>query len=159
MNAPYEEIIAGESLLRYAPGERHELVCRRLHDYVAACLVQVTVARLLPPRTVIQLAPGTLVRPDLTLVTAANGKPWLLAEVVESDDHRADTVIKKNLYEDLKIPRLWMVDPRYHNLEVYHGSPHGLALKQIMAGREVLTETLLPALAIKVTDLFDHLPA
>ena len=47
-----------------------------------------------------------------------------------------------------------MVDPRYNNVEVYHGTAHGLSLKGILAGRETLTETLLPGLQITMNDLF-----
>jgi Uma2 family endonuclease len=57
-------------------------------------------------------------------------------------------------YETANIPRLWMVDPRYDNVEIYHGSPYGLALKQILAGGELLTESLLPGFSILVSDLF-----
>jgi Uma2 family endonuclease len=151
---PYEEIIQGESMLRFAPGERHEYVCERLHALVNACLDNVTTTRLLAPRSVIQLATGTLLRPDLTLVTAATSKAWLIVEVVDKDDHQVDTVLKKEIYEQLKLPRLWMVDPRYNNVEIYHGTQYGLVLKHILAGKEMLSETLLPTLQVAVRDLF-----
>ena len=93
-------------------------------------------------------------RPDLALVTAATGKLWLAVEIVSSTDHRWDTVTKKELYEQYALPRLWMVDPRYDNVEVYHGTPHGLALQHIYAGREMLGEKLLPALRLQVAALF-----
>ena len=155
MSDPYEEIVRGESLLRRGPGPRHELVCYRLHDRVASIMGDVRTARLLPPRTLIELSSGTLIRPDLTLLTVATGKAWLIAEVVDAVDHHSDTVIKKGLYEDVRLPRLWMVDPRYNNVEVYHGSPYGLALHRILANRDQLTETLLPDLALAMGDLFE----
>jgi Uma2 family endonuclease len=151
----YEEVVEGESLLRFMPGPRHEAVCQRLHTVIAACLQGIATSRLLPPREMVQLSAGTMVRPDLTLITAATGKPWLIAEVVDSDDHRADTVTKKTFYEELRLPRLWMVDPRYNNVEVYHGSPYGLALKRILAGKEVIEENLLPALRLTMDELFE----
>ncbi len=154
MSAAYEEIIEGESLLRSPPPPRHEVICERLHAYVAASLTGNATARLLEPRSLVQVSAGTLLRPDLALVTVATGKLWLVAEIVSSVDHRWDTVTKKQLYEDQKIPRLWMVDPRYDNVEVYHASPHGLMLKGILAGREELTEPLLPALRLKMSELF-----
>jgi Uma2 family endonuclease len=95
-----------------------------------------------------------MVRPDVALVTAATGKLWLAAEVISSDDHRTDTVVKKQIYEALNIPRLWMIDPRYDNVEVYHGTEYGLMLKGILAGREVLTEQLLPAFQLTISELF-----
>lgn len=152
----YEEIIEGVSVLRRASAGRHEEVCEALHAAFAAALVGNRVARLLEPRSVVQLTPGTLVRPDLALVTAATGKLWLAAEVVSSTDHRWDTVTKKELYENFAVPRLWMVDPRYNNVEIYHGSPHGLALQHIYAGRESLVEKLLPTLKLTVDELFSR---
>ena len=67
-----------------------------------------------------------------------------MVEIIDSADHRADTVLKKEIYEEFKVPRVWMVDPRYDNVEFYHGTPHGLALKGILAGKEILQEGLLP---------------
>lgn len=154
MKSDYEEIIEGVSVLRRVSAGRHEEVCEALHSAFTAALKGSAVARLLEPRSSVQLSPGTLLRPDLALVTAATGKLWLAVEVVSSTDHRWDTVTKKELYETAAVPRLWMVDPRYNNVEIYHGSPHGLALQHIYAGREALTEKLLPALKLTVAQLF-----
>ncbi len=95
MSQPYEEIVEGETLRRVPPGERHEAICERLHTLAALVVSQLPSTRLLPARSIIQLAPGTLLRPDLALVTAATGKLWLVAEVVHSGDHPVDTVVKK----------------------------------------------------------------
>jgi len=88
------------------------------------------------------------------LVTAATGKLWLAVEIVSSDDHRMDTVVKKQIYEAIKVPRLWMMDPRYDNAEVYHSTEYGLMLKGILAGREVLAEPLIPEFQMVITELF-----
>lgn len=154
MSYPYEEIVVGESMLRFAPGTRHEAICGRLHERVTASLTGLITTRILAVRTIVQIAPGTLLRPDLVLVTRATGKPWLFAEVVDSEDHHPDTVTKKISYEDARVPRLWMVDARYNNVEVYHGTPYGLALIRILAGREILEEKLLPDLHLGIADLF-----
>ncbi len=156
MSEPYEEILEGESHLRFGPGRRHEIICERLHGRVAACLEHSTVSRLLPPRSVIRISPGTMVRPDLVLVTAATGRPWLVAEIIDAGDHRIDTVVKKQIYEEVNLPRLWMIDPRYDNVEIYHGTPHGMALQKILASRELLRESLLPGFELVVEDLFSE---
>ena len=155
MSEPYEEIVEGETYLRMPPGGRHELICSRLHDLIATSLADISTTRLLPRRSVVQISSGTIVRPDIALVTIATGKIWLVAEIISSDDHRPDTVMKKQLYEELNSPRLWMIDPRYDNVEIYHGSPCGLALKCILANREILTEALLPGFEIVIKDLFE----
>jgi Uma2 family endonuclease len=121
---------------------------------VKASVEDFTSTRLLERRDEVRLSSSTIVRPDLALVTAATGKLWLAAEIVGTDDHRLDTVMKKQIYEELKLPRLWMVDPRYDNVEIYHAGEYGLMLKEILAGREVLTEKLLPEFQIGIAELF-----
>ncbi len=154
MSEPYEEIFAGEVMLRLPPGRRHEVICSRLHAILRGQVANLPSIRLLQPRTAVEMARVTRLSPDLALVTAANNKLWLAAEIVNSEDHHCDTVIKKELYETHKVPRLWMIDPRYGNVEVYHATPYGLALKGILAGRDVLSEALLPELALVVAELF-----
>lgn len=154
MTLGYEEIFNGESALRLSPDVRHESICQRLHECVHQSVRQFTSTRLLPARSVVRISPGSILRPDLSLVTAATGKLWLAAEIITSQDHRTDTVTKKSLYEETKLPRLWMIDPRYDNVEIYHGSQYGLVLKRILANDEVLEEPLLPGFHLIVRQLF-----
>lgn len=154
MSAPYEEILEGQKILRPPPGARHELICTRLHDCLRASVGNFTSTRLLERRATVELSSETLVAPDLSLVVAATGKLWLAAEIVGTADHRVDTVRKKEIYEAMKLPRLWMVDPRYDNVEVYHATEYGLVLKEILAVREVLTEKSLPEFQMVIADLF-----
>lgn len=154
MSEPYEELLDGESVFRFPPGARHEAICARLHALVNAGVANLKSTRLLPPRTRVEISPDLAVCPDLALITAATGKLWLAVEIIDSDDHRTDTVVKKQIYENVRVPRLWIVDPRYDNLEVYHSNEYGLALKGIMAGREILTEELLPEFQVTVAELF-----
>ena len=154
MSVAYAETLDGVVLMRRAPSTRHELICARLHECMQASVANLTSTRLLARRSEVCLSSEHTVRPDLALLTVATGRLWLAAEIVSSDDHSADTVTKKHVYEEMKLPRLWMIDPRYDNLEVYHGSPYGLLLKGILAEGEVLTEKLLPEFQMIVADLF-----
>jgi Uma2 family endonuclease len=155
---PYQETIHGSPLVRCGPGARHEQICGRLHQCVHAAVANLRSTRLLAPRTSVRLTPDTTVRPDLALVTVGSGKLWLAAEIISSEDHAPDTVVKKQLYEELKLPRLWVIDPRYDNVEVYHASQYGLVLKFILAGSEVLSERLLPEFELAVSVLFGNSP-
>lgn len=155
MSLAYEEIVNGESLLRLAPDIRHERICERLHQQVGLSVATLASARLLPARSVVRISPGSMMRPDLALVTSATGKLWLAAEIINPQDHRTDTVVKKVLYEEVHLSRLWMIDPRYDNVEVYHGSPYGLVLKRMLAHLELLDEPLLPGFGITAKQLFE----
>ena len=150
----YQEILYGEKFTRCPPGPHHETICNRLHALLAECLERVVTSRLLPIRDSVELGPRTILRPDLTLITSATGKPWLIGEVIDSEDHHTDTVLKKTIYEECKLPRLWMIDPRYNNVEIYHGTPYGLSLKHILAQRDELTEALIPELHLPIPELF-----
>ena len=154
MSEPYEEILDGLPIIRLAPSGRHEQICRRLHGQIAVHLAPTAPARLLPPRTGVEFGPDTVLRPDLAIVTAVNGKLWLAAEVIGRADHQTDTVMKKALYEDRRVPRLWMIDPRYNNVEVYHATAYGLMLKGILAGDELLPARLLPDFPLAIRALF-----
>ncbi|MGO8926269.1 MAG: Uma2 family endonuclease [Limisphaerales bacterium] len=154
MSATYAEMLNGAPLARRAPGARHELICGRLHNWMRASVANFAGTRLLAPRSEVRLSLRHTVCPDLALVATATGKLWLAAEIVSSDDHQPDTVIKKQIYEEMKLPRLWMIDPRYDNVEVYHSNEYGLALKSILAGQELLTEKLLPEFQLTIAELF-----
>src|SRR5262245_16467317 len=156
MSEPYEEIINGETVLRLPPRPRHEEILHKLHRRITTAVAQLSTTRLLAPRTRIDIGPtqNHSLRPDLALVTIASDRLWLVAEIISSDDHHADTVDKKAIYEEMRLPRLWMIDPRYDNVEVYHGTPHGLTLKKVLAGRDLLTEALLPGFQYPLHELF-----
>jgi Uma2 family endonuclease len=158
MSKPYEEILDGASLPRSAPDGRHEMICDRLHAALTASVANVAGTQLLAPRTRIQVSRSTTICPDLALVTAATGKLWLAVEIISRDDHHTDTVVKKEVYEQIRVPRLWMVDPRYDNVEIYHSMEFGLALKGILAGNEVLTENLIPEFQFVIAALFAARP-
>ncbi len=154
MSVTYAEILNGSFLARRAPGPRHELICARLHQCVRASVANFAGTRLLAPRAKVRLSPQHTVCPDLALLATATGKLWLAAEIVSSHDHQPDTVIKKQIYEEVRLPRLWMIDPRYDNVEVYHSNRYGLVLKRMLAGQELLTERLLPEFQLTVAELF-----
>jgi Uma2 family endonuclease len=154
MSQSYEEILEGATLPRSAPGERHEQICRCLHREMAVGVNGLASTQLLAPRTRVQVSRTTHLCPDLALVTAASGKLFLAVEIISRDDHRADTVTKKDIYEQIRVPRLWMVDPRYDNVEIYHSLEFGLKLRGILAGTEVIADKLIPQFKLVVAELF-----
>jgi len=154
MSGIYEEILEGATLSRSAPGERHEKICAHLHRIMAAGINGMAGTQLLAPRTGVKVSALTRICPDLALVTAANGRLFLAVEIISRDDHRSDTVTKKEIYEQIRIPRLWLVDPRYDNVEVYHSFEYGLKLQNILAGGEVLSDKLIPQFQLTINRLF-----
>ena len=162
MSEAYEEFIQGETVSRRAPPSAHELLVARLHEQVARCLPLNSALRLLPPRTELLLGEHSVLRPDLAIIRTEPGASavvdsadlYLVAEVLLPGDHHTDTVIKKQLWADARVPRLWMVDPRYLNVEVYGRGEYGFTLIDILAHHHPLTDPRLPGLGCSMDELF-----
>jgi Uma2 family endonuclease len=160
MSEPYEETINGDTLFRSAPTKSHELLVERLHALVAASLSPNSSLKLLAPRTEVDLGESGRLQPDLSILRAPGGpggkgaQLYLVAEVLLPGDHHVDTVLKKQLWADIRLPRLWMVDPRYLNVEVYASTEFGFTLLDILANRHALSDPNLPGLGCSMKELF-----
>jgi len=150
----YHEVLAGRVVVRARPCQRHERICAKLHEVVKQALEGNDAYVQLETRSEIKLADDTILRPDLSVIFRENGKLFLAAEVIDSQDHKIDTVYKKDIYELYRVPKLWVLDPRYDNLEVYESAEYGLLLRQMLAGRAVLKDPAFPNLEVLVENLF-----
>jgi len=154
MADPYEELIDGETFIRGPLNAPHEILCDRLHAWVAHHLPANSALKLLPRRTTITLRAGTSLCPDLALVRRDSQELYLAVEVLQPGDHHPDTVLKKQLYSDCRAPRLWIVDSRYQNVEVYASGSSGFRLELILASNEALTDTIFSGSAYPVSEIF-----
>lgn len=157
MSEAYEETIGGETVLRRTPGLDHERLVTDLHALVRAALPFNSTLQLLPPRSRLRLADDCILCPDLAAIRLDAGGvavPYLVAEVLLPGDHHLDTFIKKQIWSDLRLPRLWMVDPRYLNIEVYGCSEYGFTLQDILANHHALTDPHLPGLGCSMEEFF-----
>ncbi len=164
MSEAYEELIGGELIERRPPPSPHEMLVDRLHQLVARSLPSNSTLRLLAPRTELELGATCRLRPDLAVVRAkadladsAGVQLYLVAEVLLPGDHHVDTVLKKQLWADAGLPRLWMVDPRYLNVEIYGRGEYGFTLFEILANHHALTDPHLPGLSCSMDELFASL--
>ena len=156
MSGEYEEILDGGIHVRRVPGGRHETICLFLHQRMTAAVQNWKDCQLLAARTRLEFGPKMVLCPDLALLKGPAGHLLLAAEIISREDHRPDTVTKKEVYEKIRAARVWMVDPRYDNVEIYEMTQWGLVLKQILAGSEVLSDPLLPGFELTVADLFNR---
>jgi Uma2 family endonuclease len=164
MSETYEEFIGGEVIERRPPPSAHELLVGRLHRLVARSLPPNSALCLLAPRTELELGEACRLRPDLAVVQtkadpvdSSGVQLYLVAELLLPGDHHVDTVIKKQLWADARLPRLWMVDPRYLNVEIYGCREYGFTLLEILANHHALTDPHLPGLSCSMDELFASL--
>lgn len=155
MADPYQELIDGETFIRGPLNGPHELMCDRLHAWVTRHLPANSAVKLIARRTSIRLRTGTEICPDLALVRRDDGQLYLAAEVLQPGDHHPDTVLKKQIYSDCRTPRLWIVDSRYQNVEVYTTAPNaGFRLESILAPNETLSDAAVGGIVYPVADIF-----
>lgn len=154
MSEPYDELIDGELFIRGPLNGLHEVLCDRLHVWVAQHLPANSAFKLLPRRTTLTLRAGNRIRPDLALVRRDTLQLYLAAEVLQPGDHHTDTVLKKQIYADCRAPRLWIVDSRYQNVEVYGTTPVGFRLESIRATNETLSDPAAGNATLPVISLF-----
>lgn len=161
MPEAYEELISGQRILRRPPPSTHEALVTRLHQLVAKSLPLNSTLRLLAPRSELELDGHSVLRPDLAIVRTGSQtgdhqrvQLYLVAEVLQPGDHHVDTVDKKQVWSDGRLPRLWMIDPRYLNVEVYGCNETGFTLLQILANQHALTDPYLPGFHYSMPELF-----
>ena len=161
MSESYEELIAGQRILRRPPTATHEMLVDRLHNLVGKNIPLNSTLRLLAPRSELNLDGHSVLRPDLAVIRVGpdtvESEPvelYLVAEVLQPGDHHIDTVVKKQVLTDGRLPRLWIVDPRYLNVEIYGIKRQGFTLLEILANDNPLTDPHLPGFRCPMNELF-----
>ena len=154
MADPYEEILDGRPLIRGPINGPHELLCERLHHWVAKNLPHNSALHLLPRRALVKLRPDTEIRPDLSLMRRNDPRLYWAVEVLQPSDRHPDTVIKKNILAACLVPRLWIVDGRYQNIELYVTTGGHFRLEAILTGNDVLSDSALSSGRLSLAELF-----
>ena len=117
--APRYELIDGELLVTPAPGPKHQmaaaLLWRKLQDYLQPR--RLGTAYVSPAD--IELAPGTIVQPDVFVVPPGQAplERWsevhyllLAAEILSPSSARHDRVSKPRFFRAQHVPEYWLVD-------------------------------------------------
>ena len=154
MADPYEEVLDGRPLIRGPINGPHELLCDRLHAWVAHNLPHNSALQLLRRRSLVKLRPDTEIRPDLALIRRNDPRLYLAVEVLQNSDRHPDTVIKKNILAACLVPRLWIVDGRYQNIELYVTNGGRFRLEAILTDNDLLSDAALSGARYLLSDLF-----
>jgi Uma2 family endonuclease len=105
-------------------------------------------------RALVKLRPDTEIRPDLTLIRRNDPRLYLAVEVLQHSDRHPDTVIKKNILAACLVPRLWIVDGRYQNIEIYVTNGGRFRLESILTGNDLLSDAALCGSRYSLSELF-----
>lgn len=122
------EVVWGELLVTPAPCPWHQIVLGRLQFALQKHLEHHRSAHLLASPADISWGPDILVQPDLFVVPLEEARTleWdriksllLTIEVLSPSTARYDRFTKRRLYQQVGIPRYWIVDPEERAVEVW----------------------------------------
>ena len=122
------EVVWGELLVTPAPRPWHQIVLARLQLALGNYLDRHPTAFLLASPADISWGPDILVQPDVFVVPLEEARTleWdrirsllLTIEVLSPSTARYDRFTKRRLYQQVGIPRYWIVDPEERAVEVW----------------------------------------
>ncbi len=161
------ELIDGEHFVTPSPALRHQIILANLHRLIAphthATRSGVT---LFAPYDIV-FTKYDVVEPDLIyfskaryaeVVTDKNaqGPPTLAVEILSPGTRRRDEVLKRRLYERMKVDEYWIVDPEAETVKVYRlGAGKYERTELCLESDAALTTVLLPGLSIRLAAVFE----
>ncbi|MBA3944325.1 MAG: Uma2 family endonuclease [Herpetosiphonaceae bacterium] len=158
------EVIEGVLYMAPAPGSAHQSANNLLQTYLTIHVQFTGLGRVFGPPFDVELAPGTVVQPDVTVVLAPNlgvvtprgivGAPDLVVEIASPGTATHDRSTKLHAYSGAGIREYWIADPHAYTVELLvleHGSYRAAGVFQ---GKALLPSTVVPGLPVRVEQFF-----
>ena len=151
------ELIGGELVPMSPKGNRHELVRDELMNWIMRRLpgaVRLSSEIGWRPNATCYLEPDLLVSPEGFKGVTVPGTEVLLAIEVADSSLKFDSTTKAKTYASLGVREYWVVDAKTLVATVHsEPSSDGYNSVTIVAPSDALSPNLVPALALKLTDL------
>ena len=122
------ETVHGELLVTPAPRAWHQEIVLRLAVALREYCRGSSIGHVIMSPADISWSPDTLVQPDVFVVDLAEARTldWtrmqhllLAVEVLSPSSARADRFTKRRLYQEVRMPAYWVVDPDQRHIEVW----------------------------------------
>jgi len=122
------ETVHGELLVTPAPRLWHQEIVRRISRLVDDYCNLVGVGHVFHSPADISWGPDTLVQPDVFVADLAEARTldWsrirhllLAVEILSPSSIRADRFTKRRLYQEVRVPVYWVIDPDRREVEVW----------------------------------------
>ena len=159
------EIIEGVLYLANAPDYDHRWAVSEIHRQMANFVLERNLGQVIPAPFEVHLSEQMRpVQPDVFFVRTERrlergakflaGAPDLVVEVISPSSIRTDRTVKFTAYEQAGVREYWLVDPKYHFIEVYTLSSNEYALLGQFDGGSVIQSNVLEELQIVAATLF-----
>ena len=123
------EVIDGDHYVNPAPSTNHQRFSRRIQFQLYDQIEETGRGEVFNAPTDLQLTDHDIVQPDLIVImrerrliitpTKIKGTPDLIVEILSPSTEKNDCILKKELYERLRVPEYWIVDPDEHSVEQF----------------------------------------
>ena len=151
------EVVDGVLLMAPAPNPMHQSISSRLHFYLYQNVDLSGLGKVLYAPLDVQLAPNTVVQPDLLVLLNANlgkitksrivGAPDLVVEIASPGTAAYDRLSKFQAYAKAGVEEYWIVNPERRSIEVAFLQNGAYASQGVFQGSNTLPSRIVPGIA------------
>ncbi|MBF0607480.1 MAG: Uma2 family endonuclease [Candidatus Magnetobacterium sp. LHC-1] len=160
------EIINGVEVMGPSPFAMHQNISWNLNDIISQYVKKHKLGKVFySPLDVILKEGQQRLQPDILFIRRENmaivqdwirGVPDMVCEIVSKGSHGKDTVTKKKIYEDFRVPEYWIVIPELETIEVFTIEGDIYELFSLAEGEGVVRSKVIEGLEFDVKDVFEE---
>ncbi|MBF0336656.1 MAG: Uma2 family endonuclease [Nitrospirae bacterium] len=149
-----------------SPFERHQSISSNIYRKIDRHMEKVKIGKVYyAPLDVILKEGQQRLQPDILFIRRENmvivqdwirGVPDMVCEIVSKGSHGKDTVTKKKIYEDFRVPEYWIVIPELETIEVFTIEGDAYELFSLAEGEGVVRSRVIEGLEFDVKDVFEE---
>jgi len=158
------EVVKGVLYVTPAPNLAHQAAAGLFTAHLVAHIQFKGLGRVFPAPCDVELAPRTVVQPDIVVVLNANasvmtpsrivGAPDLVVEIASPGTAGYDRRTKQDAYARARVPEYWIADPAARTIEALWLEGDHYVSAGVFAGDSTLPAGVLPALPVPVSEFF-----
>ncbi len=160
------QIVEGVLYMAPAPYLDHQSICGKIYRYLDEHVESGGLGRVFPAPTDVELAPDTVVQPDVVVVLKANaevlhpsriiGAPDIVVEVASPSTATHDRHTKFQAYARAGVREYWIAEPDAKTVELLEldEKRESYNTKGVYRGGASLPSTVLPDFATPVDNFF-----
>ena len=160
------QIVEGVLYMAPAPNLNHQDVCGKITRFLGEHVSSGGLGKVFPAPTDVELAPGTVVQPDVIVVLKANaevmhasriiGAPDIVVEVASPSTATHDRHTKFQAYARAGVREYWIAEPDAKTVELLEldEKRESYITKGVYRGGAALRSSVLPDFATPVENFF-----
>jgi Uma2 family endonuclease len=158
------EVIDGILYMTPAPNIPHQAAVTQLTRHLANCVESAGLGRVLVSPVDVELAPGTIVQPDVVVILNANrraityarvvGAPDLVIEVASPSTAGYDRRSKQDAYARAGVSEYWIADPQARTVELLQLEGAAYRSLGVFQGEATLPSRVVSPLPVHTREFF-----